>query len=472
MSATIPCVFESPALTEVQAESLNLPPGGEEGGRSGVLLQAGSIRERSIPELLNALCREGCDGVLLLDHGKKRKAVEWRGGSPVAVKSNLIRECFGDFLLAEGRVRPQDLDESVQRMRAGEGLQGEVLVAMEVLDEKERVAALQDHAREKFFELFGWRDGHFEVHRGARLERGSHLGPEGHPSRLILEGVTRRAPMRQIDRYLRLHEEERVVLKDYAEAEPFELGLSIRARAWLEALKENQTLGALLDEPEWIRRLVFGLVSIGFLAVESSSRNAEGVALPAGAPSAIPLVSIGAEEEVLAAELPAWGERTSEGDVYDALDLPESVEDEACRALLAETEFQKGEAKLAARDYPGALRCFGRAMEGYPTAGEYRSYYGWCLHLCYPDNALMRGEALEHCREGVALAKDREKPYLLLGRLYRASGKAGAARKMFSSALQIKPQCIEAMRELRVMNMRRDKASTLSKGVLRRIFRE
>ena len=114
-----------------------------------------------------------------------------------------------------------------------------------------------------------------------------------------------------------------------------------------------------------------------------------------------------------------------------------------------------------------SLICFGRAMENFPSEGEYRSYYGWCLYLCHPDNQVMLGESLEHCREGVKLAKDREKPYLLLGRLYKAMGKPGAAKKMFSRAVEIKPQCVEAMRELRIMNMRRDK----DKGVLKRIFR-
>ena len=141
--------------------------------------------------------------------------------------------------------------------------------------------------------------------------------------------------------------------------------------------------------------------------------------------------------------------------------------DEGRRALQAETEFQRGEALLAQRAYESALICFGRAMENFPSEGEYRSYYGWCLYLCHPDNQIMLGEALEHCREGVKLAKGREKPYLLLGRLYKGMGKPGAAKKMFSRAVEIKPQCVEAMRELRIMNMRRDK----DKGVLKRIFR-
>ena len=129
--------------------------------------------------------------------------------------------------------------------------------------------------------------------------------------------------------------------------------------------------------------------------------------------------------------------------------------------------FGSGAARYGTGDYEGALQCFGRAIESYPSEGEYRSHYGWCLHLCHPDNEVMLEEALEHCREGVKLAKDREKPYLLLGRLYKAMGKTVTAKKMFMRAVQIKPQCVEAMRELRIMNMRRDK----EKGVLKRLFR-
>ena len=39
------------------------------------------------------------------------------------------------------------------------------------------------------------------------------------------------------------------------------------------------------------------------------------------------------------------------------------------------------------RDYESALLCFGRAMENFPEEGEYHAHYGWCLHLCHPDNS-------------------------------------------------------------------------------------
>ena len=54
-------------------------------------------------------------------------------------------------------------------MRTGEGLQGEILVAMEVMDEEAVVDAIEGHALQKFLEIFSWRDGRFEVRRGAHV---------------------------------------------------------------------------------------------------------------------------------------------------------------------------------------------------------------------------------------------------------------------------------------------------------------
>ena len=41
---------------------------------------------------------------------------------------------------------------------------------------------------------------------------------------------------------------------------------------------------------------------------------------------------------------------------------------------------------------------------------------------------------------------------------------------MFSRAVQIKPQCVEAMRELRIMNMRRGKDQAQGLGRLKKLF--
>jgi CheY-like chemotaxis protein len=148
-------------------------------------------------------------------------------------------------------------------------------------------------------------------------------------------------------------------------------------------------------------------------------------------------------------------------------DRQAALREEGLRALSAERCFQQGEAALRQRAYETALRLFGQALELYPEEGEYYAHYGWTLHLCHPDNAEMAEEALEHLKRGIKLAPERETPYLLMGRLCKAIGRPGAAEKMFTRAVQIQPDCVEALRELRLINMRRRR----EKGIIRRILR-
>lgn len=144
------------------------------------------------------------------------------------------------------------------------------------------------------------------------------------------------------------------------------------------------------------------------------------------------------------------------------------AQQEARRAIDAERHFQEGEAGLKQRAYEVSLACFGKALQLYPEEGEYHAHYGWTLHLCHPDNATMAEEAMEHIKRGIKLASNREKPYLLMGRLCKAMGRAGAAERMFTRAAQIQPSCVEALRELRLINMRREKKKGLIGRMLRR----
>jgi len=428
----------------------------------GSRVAKGTLRELPFPELLHALHLEKFDGVLLLEHGKKKKAVELRKGWPAAVKSNLVSECLGAYLVKRGVCTKEQLAESVERMRAGEGLQGEILVAMEVLEEDGVVEALKDHALEKLYEVFGWLDGAFVTKRGARLQRGNSIGIEGHPSALIVEGVRRYVSSKLVDRFIAQRAEEPLFTRRADPGRIAEVHLRAAEIEWLRGLDDAASLGTLSAEPEEIRRAAFGLISVELLEVgdPSESSAAGKAAATASAPPA-------SESEMAAGAAPADESAGSDESPPPPPRRDRNSETQGQRALQAETEFQKGEGFLATREYESALRCFGRAMEVYPSEGEYRAHYGWTLYLCKPDNSVMLEEALEHCREGVKLAKDREKPYLLLGRLYKAMGKNVAAKKMFARAVRIQPRCVEALRELRLLNMRSDK----EKGVLKRLFR-
>jgi CheY-like chemotaxis protein/tetratricopeptide (TPR) repeat protein len=141
--------------------------------------------------------------------------------------------------------------------------------------------------------------------------------------------------------------------------------------------------------------------------------------------------------------------------------------DEGRRAVEAELRFQQGQAALRQRAYDVALRCFQEAVELFPHEGEYHAHLGWALHCCRPEDPKRAAEAARHIKHGIKLARDREKPYLFMGRVCNAMGRSEVAVRMFTRAVQIQPECVEALRELRLINMRREK----EKGFIARLLR-
>jgi curved DNA-binding protein CbpA len=149
------------------------------------------------------------------------------------------------------------------------------------------------------------------------------------------------------------------------------------------------------------------------------------------------------------------------------LRLQEEI-DEGQRAVRAEHEFQKGEAALRGRRPDLALAHFQNAVEIYPAEGEYHASLGYALHLTAPSNPLTLKKAYAHIQKGRKLAPDRAKPYFYLGRLSLVEDRAELAEKLFARAVQLDPECLDALRELRLINMRREKSKTIVQRILRR----
>jgi cytochrome c-type biogenesis protein CcmH/NrfG len=90
------------------------------------------------------------------------------------------------------------------------------------------------------------------------------------------------------------------------------------------------------------------------------------------------------------------------------------------------------------------------------------------LHLASPGDPGVMKRAYGHVQKGWKLAPDRAKPYLLLGRLALVEERPDVASKMFSRAIRLDPDCLEALRELRLINMPREKSKSLVRRILRR----
>jgi hypothetical protein len=110
--------------------------------------------------------------------------------------------------------------------------------------------------------------------------------------------------------------------------------------------------------------------------------------------------------------------------------------DEAQRAIGAEREFQKGEARLRSHDWSGALGHFERAVELYPDEGEYLAYCGWAFYLTHGhDDAVFR-KAFDWSSAAPFLA-DREA--VPLPRLPRQAAGREVAERMFMRRSSVGP---------------------------------
>ncbi len=493
----------------------------------------GSFKEVPFPQLLHELHGMRATGVLMLSSGKKRKALQMRDGYPIAIRSNLVPECLGNFLIRKGLLSEAAHRESLTRMKRGEGLQGEILVAMEALDEESISAVIQDQALEKMCEIFEWAEGNFKFERGGRLRRSNAIALGSSPANAILEGVRGRYPLANLDAHLS-HFRDRCAVPARSSFYRYqEVDLSEIESSLIAELDGSQRLEEVMRRGEPERRALFGLLVTGVLDLavvgatpiapparestaertperrtDDSSLRREIAALASGLKDKNHYELMGISNPFSEAALERAHDRlarqshpdrfsnagagvrqlaaeTAEAinEAYETLRDPKqrwiydaklrkgarvaAEEAEGRLALTAETEFQKAQGLMRQRRYEEALYSFGKALEFNDDDGEYHAHYGWCLYLCHQDDSMMIEEALEHVQRGAQLARESEKPYLFLGRLYKAVGKIEQAEKMFTIAIQWQPDSVEALRELRLINLRRDK----SKGLIRRLLR-
>jgi CheY-like chemotaxis protein len=509
----------------------------------------GGLDRVPFPELLHHLHGLRTNGVLHLASGRKRKWLALRDGYPSSIRSNLVNECLGNFLVRGGQISQATMAESRRRMKPGR-LQGEVLVAMEILSEEEVADSLRAQADEKLLELFAWETGTYQFESGDGVSKGNSFGVVASPANLILRGVRERYPLARVEKHLQSYADCLVSRGESPYYEFQEIDLDSEQEALLGRLDGRARLSSFQHADSELKRTLYALYAVGLLELHSGAVKPERQAprrgtrpVPRTEPTSKPQTAAqrpqpqprgNAEDEQKRARLTLLAERLSSQSHFEVLGVDESAseaetraayervaekmhpdrfsnssravqqmaervfsqitgayqtladpkrreeyvlnqrqqqretlkEETSQRALEAEKEFQKGEQLFASRAYEKALACFGRALELYPDEGEYYAHYGYTLHMCHPDDASMAEEAIEHVMRGIKLAGHREKSYLFLGRLYKAIGRPGTAERMFTRAVQIHPESVEALRELRLINMRRHK----SKGLIGRIF--
>ncbi len=134
----------------------------------------------------------------------------------------------------------------------------------------------------------------------------------------------------------------------------------------------------------------------------------------------------------------------------------------------AEIQFQKGMVYYKSQSFVNAEECFKWAVKLNPTEAEYNGWLGWVLYKKQPEDSDVRKRAEEIINHALKMNPKWDQGYLFLAYLARAEKNEEKAEKYFNKALECNPKNQDALREVRLINMRKKK----SEGLLKRIFKK
>ncbi len=136
--------------------------------------------------------------------------------------------------------------------------------------------------------------------------------------------------------------------------------------------------------------------------------------------------------------------------------------EEARRAIEAEVNFQKGEVFFRKSDFAQAESYFRLSVEGNPQEGEHLALLAWTMYQSTPKAGRndRRDEIQKMIIRALELSPNCAKAHYFLGKLFLEIDKQDSAMASFRRATSIKANYIEAMRELRLLTMRRERASS------------
>jgi CheY-like chemotaxis protein len=242
----------------------------------------GHLGLTTFPRLLHLLALSKRSGALVLTavRDKRRtttgespkKIVFFRSGVPRYVQSNLVQECLGQVMARGGTISHAVLEESVGRMRRGEGRQGAVLLSMGAITPHQLRDALEDQLRVKLFDLFAWNDGayHFLEHEKAPPET---VTLEMSLPDIVVKGVVHRIPPQRLLDLLSPHLDYYVVPDRLRLGRFSRVELPPEAKLVLHTLDGKRRLSEILesagDRPGAAAQLVYALFCLDAVRFEN-----------------------------------------------------------------------------------------------------------------------------------------------------------------------------------------------------------
>lgn len=158
--------------------------------RPSAFLMQGSIKRTPVAAVLGKLWHDGASGALLLRNDKVKKIIHLNKGAVHSVKSNLVSECLGRLLVRERLISAEQCQESIQQMKETNKRQGELLVQMGCITQRNLAFALEMQLETKIFDVFHWDSGEYRFNPSVALPP-AEVELEWQGAALVVEGIRR-----------------------------------------------------------------------------------------------------------------------------------------------------------------------------------------------------------------------------------------------------------------------------------------
>lgn len=491
----------------------------------------GTLSETGLPRILHNLYSLRATGLLHLEHNNVKKVVYIRNGYPIFVRSNLVREFLGQMLVRTGHLNDEALAESLEIAKGKGQRHGVALIEMGLLTPHQLNDVLRNQVLEKLLDTFSWQEGSYRFMQAREFKQGI-TSIDLSPANLILQGLRDHASREQVLQILEPHLAHYLQLAENPLYRFQEIQLSVNEQRILAGCQGSATLSDVLKRHLLSRKeaepLLAALLSTGILVgrVEPVAASDETVCdetedLRARREAFLKDYAWMMEQDyftLLGVSESATRDQVRRSyynlvkkyhpdrffeqdalldlrDMVNALfqrisDAHETLCDEASKAryvgdrkgetsrsttnletiLQAETAFQKGVVFFRVKKYDEAQRSFAEALGLSPNEAEYLMYQAWSAYKANPKSTEVVINTRKHLIRATELSPKLSLAHLYLGYLSKDEGNEKEAQRRFERAILCDPNCTEALRELRLMSMRKEKAEKEKKGLFGKMF--
>lgn len=504
---------------------LGAPTTASETGRLSI---EGNLSETAFPRILHNLYSLRATGLLHLENNNLKKVVYIRNGYPIFVRSNLVREFLGQMLVRTGLLSDEVLAESLEASKQSKQRHGTALIEMGLLKPQQLNDALRTQVLDKLLDIFSWPEGKYRFVQAREFKQGV-TSIDLSPANLILQGLRDHANRDQVLKILEPHLEHYLQQAENPLYRFQEIQLSVNEQRILASCQGNETLSEVLKRHLLSRKeaepLLAALLTTGILVARMESEEAkedvvcdETELTRARRESFLKdyawmmeqdyFTLLGVSESDSREQVrksyynmvkkyhpDRFFEQDALPDLKDKVnalfqhisDAHETLSDTKAKALYlddrqgdkktsttslekilqAETAFQKGIVLFRVKKYDQAQKAFAEALAISPSEAEYLMYQAWCAYKFNPKATDVIINARKNLLRAIELNPKLSLAHLFLGYVCKDEGNNKEALRRFEKAIQCNPNCTEALREIRLMGMRKEKEK---KGLFGKMF--